>query len=999
MRKISFWLFCLTAAWGAAVAAEYPIALVSDPPPAIDGTAERLTKLPTFKAVGGVDHVTFGKQNYSGAADLAAETVIAYDKNYLYVAAKVIDDQHKQLHCGKDLWKGDHLMLVVDHPRQKPDRAQLNKVWRIGLSPGDFASLKPEAYIWSPVNKSAAAIRVAAQKNPDGYTIEAAIPWTLLQITPSEGKEMNVDLLISDSDGDFQDTLLSMSGRMSASKQPHDPARLLLGVLANANGKIDPAKRQSSEEFAITGELRVPHLQSIKINIPDEQAAKLKELIVKSRIQFRSTGGATYLMQLKFNGKVLGHNEVRNRDLKTYFRHYIINSANSQNIWYTAYSPNFDMKKNEPFRSGGVTIDPYEFRFDVSKLVKKSGNVLEVIHAKPMPKQAPMTVQVSGSYVISPKLSENKVLKPAPTGKLPLIKPVPALTKPLYQAKLTAGGALEIIRNNSRQTVQSFYSTRTPGWAALAAKNTPAEWKTFEVKGNTFKGSTAEFSIERKIICRNEQISVVDKITNLTGDILPVMYRHEWQGFPQGEFRAAGYTVNSNNYLVQSGEHPVAAMLAGNQGGAICAEDDLSRAQALLFRRGSVIGLENRYLVLTPGRSVEVEYSFYPLEKPDYFLLVNRIRRYWQVNFTIESGGAFVPARQLAKLNDVLLKKFIEGKSLEKGYHMDDVPVINKIVTHGSRFKEVNMEQSRIFRQRLKKLYPAAKSSIYFHCFIANGSRDREEFAADAVKTVDGIQCDYAGGNYPIFLPVEGSAFAKRQEELLEARYALGIEGIFWDEMAYSMYKYDYNPNHWDGCSAQIDPVTHKMIRKITNVTLATLPWREKIARRIMQRGNLIGNGAPQTRTFSKLHFPRFVETGSITNLVLAQLYTPIALGDHLSERNEFDAYRSMVKGLDYGALYFYYRAEITPTHKTLTAYMYPTTPIEINKGYIIGKERILTNRSGIFSWGDKCKVEVHVFNREGLEEKYPVKVFEKDNATCIEIRIPEGYSAAVIRK
>ena len=82
-----------------------------------------------------------------------------------------------------------------------------------------------------------------------------------------------------------------------------------------------------------------------------------------------------------------------------------------------------------------------------------------------------------------------------------------------------------------------------------------------------------------------------------------------------------------------------------------------------------------------------------------------------------------------------------------------------------------------------------------------------------------------------------------------------------------------------------------------------------------------------------------------------------------------------------------------------MTAYMYPTTPIEINKGYIIGKERILTNRSGIFSWGDKCKVEVHVFNREGLEEKYPVKVFEKDNATCIEIRIPEGYSAAVIRK
>jgi hypothetical protein len=39
--------------------------------------------------------------------------------------------------------------------------------------------------------------------------------------------------------------------------------------------------------------------------------------------------------------------------------------------------------------------------------------------------------------------------------------------------------------------------------------------------------------------------------------------------------------------------------------------------------------------------------------------------------------------------------------------------------------------------------------------------------------------------------------------------------------------------------------------------------------------------------------------------------------------------------------------------YKTLTEHMYPTTPIEIHAGYVIARERILTNRSGLFGWGD----------------------------------------------
>ena len=55
------------------------------------------------------------------------------------------------------------------------------------------------------------------------------------------------------------------------------------------------------------------------------------------------------------------------------------------------------------------------------------------------------------------------------------------------------------------------------------------------------------------------------------------------------------------------------------------------------------------------------------------------------------------------------------------------------------------------------------------------------------------------------------------------------------------------------------------------------------------------------TRAMAALHFPCFVETGSITNCVQAQLWSPIALGDHLSERSETDAYRVMLGALEKG--------------------------------------------------------------------------------------------------
>lgn len=78
---------------------------------------------------------------------------------------------------------------------------------------------------------------------------------------------------------------------------------------------------------------------------------------------------------------------------------------------------------------------------------------------------------------------------------------------------------------------------------------------------------------------------------------------------------------------------------------------------------------------------------------------------------------------------------------------------------------------------------------------------------------------------------------------------------------------------------------------------------------------------------------------------------------------------------------------------------MYPFTPIELHSGYLVGKERILTNRSGLFGWADKSNFNAYVYDRDGRQtDKYPVNKIEREGKCYAEVRMPGGYSCAIVR-
>ena len=78
----------------------------------------------------------------------------------------------------------------------------------------------------------------------------------------------------------------------------------------------------------------------------------------------------------------------------------------------------------------------------------------------------------------------------------------------------------------------------------------------------------------------------------------------------------------------------------------------------------------------------------------------------------------------------------------------------------------------------------------------------------------------------------------------------------------------------------------------------------------------------------------------------------------------------------------------------------FPFTPIELRPGYIIGEERIVTNRSGIFGWRDASEAVVKVYDGQGqLLESPLVKHNLSDGLSQYEIRMPSDHVAILIRK
>jgi hypothetical protein len=170
-------------------------------PPTIDGDLGEWGGRTAYDAN---QTVPSGGENWTGAADLSATFYVGWDSNYLYLAVRRTDDTFVQISYGRYLFRGDDVELQIDADLSGDffSGVMSSDDYQIGLSPGNFNTLEPEAYRWYPTYLEGwiYTATVAAKQVGTGYDMEARIPWAAMGITPSEGGTFGFALALSDND-------------------------------------------------------------------------------------------------------------------------------------------------------------------------------------------------------------------------------------------------------------------------------------------------------------------------------------------------------------------------------------------------------------------------------------------------------------------------------------------------------------------------------------------------------------------------------------------------------------------------------------------------------------------------------------------------------------------------------------------------------------------------------------------------------------------------------
>ncbi|WP_176232117.1 DOMON domain-containing protein, partial [Candidatus Hakubella thermalkaliphila] len=128
--------------------------LLIESPPQIDGNLDEWMEelVPAILETHPISQPTYLPENYTNPSDLSGTFMVAYDEERLALASRVNDDVFSQPFHGSDLFNGDSSIISLDTDLQGDFYERANNLddYRVGLSPGDFSSLSPEAYIWVP---------------------------------------------------------------------------------------------------------------------------------------------------------------------------------------------------------------------------------------------------------------------------------------------------------------------------------------------------------------------------------------------------------------------------------------------------------------------------------------------------------------------------------------------------------------------------------------------------------------------------------------------------------------------------------------------------------------------------------------------------------------------------------------------------------------------------------------------------------------------------------
>jgi hypothetical protein len=562
--------------------------------------------------------------------------------------------------------------------------------------------------------------------------------------------------------------------------------------------------------------------------------------------------------------------------------------------------------------------------------------------------------------------------------------------------------------------------------------------------GLRIKGEGKFYSIVREIVDKKTHLLIKDTFSNKYSDDIGVVFENRVTpiDIPEkiclaGEYKKTYFPYSPPNVS----KNPTIFIGGKNKGLGMVALDDFYVLQLSLKQEGKSVYFLNQNFGLPSGDSYTFEWALYPVNTNDYYDFINLVRKDYIPSYKIEGSGAFMFYNMPIIWSKEEKKKWLEQRNAKivilSGPY-SGAPWLGGYCSLHYKLPPYNegehLKSLKEAVKKLKEIDPEIKClapvETFFACMEAKPGETTPRFLDSAIVLENGCYMVYGAprekGKLEKFLneephsfmyyPTLTNSYYKWLKELIEkALKEAELDGIYFDIFSPT----DFTYNTWDGKSVDIDMATYTIKKKKANIEKISEDARSELVKMILnyKKGNVVvANTVPSVSKIKGLpifHFEEDIEDYAYCQLHLSP--TPICLGwtpgykpgaESINKEGEWwktwnkdkDYFEDIKEKLRYGCLYYTYWAPSSPwdnklTRKTILSYMYPITVEEIHSGWIKGKERIITLKSGYYGIGAN-EAKIYLFNEKGELIKEEITKFKN----TIYLNIPEG-GAGVLEK
>lgn len=624
------------------------------------------------------------------------------------------------------------------------------------------------------------------------------------------------------------------------------------------------------------------------------------------------------------------------------------------------------------------------------------------------------------------------------------------------KAVVTAGGDLMLYAGNEAYALQSDFSypaTPEMKFNTLSAGKFSGikGWKPEISVLNgvvTVKAVSPQYTLIRKISRWKSALKIEDTLQNTSREDIAVAIRYNLitdKLLGSGKFFLAGNTdIDLRDGI---GANPTVLAIQNDSSAGMMAYDAIFRNQTTACHIGNTVNFTNTHLGIPAGKSCTTIRLVHLMDSPDQFAYLNLLRRELdRNNLTITGPFKFghrawrewPKTMRNAIVNGVPWIEYMNGsgKSREEIKRMAGEELAAILARDPEMKLLATLEHNLVAVDTSKipggEILPGKAGEARHYGIKLNAAQSR---LLESDPNADSMIRDKKGNivvenffSKPPFIDlfVYAEIGNYRYNHIIKLMDYLmdecGYHGIYIDQFAAGGTAWSridrISYNKWDGFSVNMTP-DGKIAEKCYDHLVAGAAARVAITNHVInKKGIFIANTQPCTEEetltagfrFTEMENNNITDTLNGTDVPADLLYqalgqlscSPVTLGIrsqmHNPDRKQWGRIttRAVIIALRHGLLYYNYNVSVDERFGGygILDKMFPITPVELGKGFIIGKERILTAVSREFVT-DRPPREVCRYDENGMPaaadfsiipdgRKFRITVKLKDwNETC----------------